>query len=296
MANSWKIGAVSGLIAGIVAGIIGAFMAIIYLYAGLPFNLHASNIADIPTFVTITITLTIIWGIILGVIYSRAHEVISGKVINKGLLYGLFCALIFPIRDAFFLTSYFYIDSLTSITMVIYALMVWIPFGLILAILYGRWHKDEKQKTITYDMKSGVNPGAIAGFIGGVLAFFFDTFYVYIGLYPPADPGYFTDISLILGVFGTHVFIHLIYGVFFGAVFAKAYNIIPKKGIVKGFYYGLILFFISAFQITTWYVTIGLAFNDVFSWIWGIVFTIFDIFVLPAYGLVLGWLYKKPSE
>ncbi|WP_455278408.1 hypothetical protein [[Eubacterium] cellulosolvens] len=296
MTSSWKIGAVSGLIAGIVAGIIGALIAIIYVYAGLPFNPHASNIADIPTFVTITITLTIIWGIILGAIYSRAHEVISDKIIKKGLLYGLFCALIFPIRDAFFLTSYFYIDSLTSINMVIYALVVWIPFGIILATLYGRWCKDGKQEIVTYDMKSGINPGAIAGLIAGVLASFIDTFYVYIGLYPAASPTYFTDINLILSVFGTHIFIHLIYGAFWGAVFARAYNIIPKKGIVKGLCYGLILFLISAFQITTWYVSIGLAFNDVFSQIWGVVFTIFDIFVLPLYGLVLGYLYRKPSE
>ena len=142
-------------------------------------------------------------------------------------------------------------------------------------------------------MKSGIHPGAIAGFIGGVIAYFFAVFLPYIGLYPPGDPGYLTDINYMMSQFGTHVFIHLFWGVIFGAVFAKAYNIVPKKGIVKGFYYGLFIFFISAVQIATYFLAYGFTFNNIFWIQGGLSYVIFDIVVYPVYGVVLGHLYKK---
>jgi hypothetical protein len=75
MNNSLKNGIVSGLIAGIVAGIISVGT----LYTGLAgsYNPFALDFGNIPTVATIEIALTMIWGMILGLIYSRAHHVIS---------------------------------------------------------------------------------------------------------------------------------------------------------------------------------------------------------------------------
>jgi hypothetical protein len=281
--------ALSGLIAGIIAGIIS--MGVIS--TGLIGNPFAFDFWNIPTIAIIEISFTIIWGIILGAIYSRAHHVISDKIINKGLLYGLFCALVFHIRDYSFGAAYGYLNLFPFTILTIYALIVRITFGLILAVLYGRWYTDEKQQIVTYDMKSGIHPGAIAGFIGGVLAYFCAVFYPYIGLYPPEYPGYLTDNNFMMIQFGSHVFIHLFWGVIFGAIFAKAYNIVPKKGIVKGFYYGLFIFFISTVQIATYDWAYGLTFNSILYTTWGIQYIIFDIVVYPVYGVILGYLYKK---
>jgi hypothetical protein len=175
MANSWKIGAVSGLIAGLIAGIIS--VGILHVGFAGNWNPWALDFGNISTVTTLEITLTMIWGIILGVRYSKAHGVISDRVINKGLIFGLFCGLVFQIRNGSFAWVYANIDSGTMIGVMIYSLIVWIAFGLILASLYGRWHKGEKQKIVTYDMKSGIHPGAIAGFIGGVIAYFCAVFY-----------------------------------------------------------------------------------------------------------------------
>ncbi len=293
MSSSWKIGAVSGLIAGLVAAIIGTVMLIVYLYAGLPLNPHSVNM---PKFFTIFILHTMFWSMILGVVYSRAHEVISDKLISKAVLFGLFCGLVYNIFDAVFLLAYSFIDSFHAIRIVIMGLIVWIPFGLILASLYGRWYKGEKQKIITYDLKSGIHPGAIAGFICGILSYFLAVFYPYIGVYQPLYSGYLTDITFMLGQFGTHVLISMLWGTILGVLFAKAYNIIPKRGIVKGFYYGLILFFLSGVQLTMFFVVAGLVFNDPSHVMWGIMWFIFYMLVYPLYGVILGRLYRKPGD
>ena len=290
--KSWKIGAISGLIAGIVAGFIGTLMLTVYLYAGLPLNPHASNIADMPKFATIVIVHKMFWGPILGVIYSRAHEVISNKIINKAVLFGLFCGLVYQIFDAINLVAYAYIDSFHAIRIVIFALIVWIPFGLILASLYERWHKGKKQKIIAYEVNSGIHPGAIAGVICGILSYFLAIFYPYIGVFPPVYSAYLTDIIFMLSQFGTQVLISMIWGTILGAIFAKAYNIIPSKGILKGLYYGLILFFLSGVQLTTFFVAAGLAFNDPSHIWWGSRWLLFYILVYPVYGVALGYLYK----
>jgi len=142
-------------------------------------------------------------------------------------------------------------------------------------------------------MKSGIHPGAIAGFIDGVLAYFCAVFYPYIGVYPPEDLGYLTDINFIMIQFGTHIFIHLFWGIIFGVIFAKAYNIIPKKGIVKGFYSGLFIFFISALQLLTFFWAYGLTFKQIIWTIVGVQYVIFDMLAYPVYGVVPGCLYKK---
>jgi hypothetical protein len=87
MANSWKIGAVSGLIAGILGGIVFS------IFAGIAYSLGFYGPGDgyyISNAYSINILLSIIFGIIGGIIYSKVYTIIPVKTILKGLFFGIF--------------------------------------------------------------------------------------------------------------------------------------------------------------------------------------------------------------
>ena len=83
-----------------------------------------------------------------------------------------------------------------------------------------------------------------------------------------------------------HIGFNTFFGVLFGALFAMFYDRIPSKDIKKGLVFSMIIFLITTFQAA----------------IYGIVYTGYPIAIalfyqgflaFIAYGLVLGYLYKK---
>ena len=295
--KSWKIGA----IAGIFAGIIFVVLSEIFLKIGLSIGLWdawwrqyfvGNTIVNIPLF--------IFWGIVLGVIYSKVHDLIPGKGILKGLVYGLFFFLILPIRNETFMIPYGAV--LNAIGNLFSAIFVWPVFGLSLGIFYKLLHDrylptKGKSIIVTYDMKSGLLPGAIAGIMQGIAAGFVSVIGHLTGQWGvPVGGEIISTIEYWISQFGTHILINMIWATIFGAFFALVYNLVPGKKIMKGVCYALIMFLITSGQWFSWVLVAG-ANHDA----WQLVnIQIINYFVygfdFVVFGLVLGLLYRKPPK
>lgn len=289
--NNLKIGAVSGLIAGFVAGIvtISINMPIVFKL-GLPFwYFLPPQITSFTKIAANEMINNLIWGTILGVIYSRVTGVIPGKAFLKGLLFGLFGYLIYNIYFAVIFVPYWLLDVVAAL--IINGPLNWIAYGLVLGTLYkflrDRYYLPKKEpKIIEYDMKSGILPGTIAGFLSGAGTFFTIFICVYTGLWA-IYPRHLIDFAFIIGQFGSQIMIHLIPGIYLGAIYPKVYNLVPGKGILKGLCYGLIVSFLI--NELRW-VAMDLGYGN-FPMVITVLFT--GSIAGIVYGLVLGYLYKK---
>jgi len=291
--KSWKIGAIAGLIAGIAFAVGNLLISIPITFelgfAGAYSPLFESSFTKIAS---IEIAVNIILGIIYGVIYSRAYRIIPGKGFLKGLTFGLFGILICNIYFAIINLPYsmfqwvgFYLT---------YGISGWIAYGLVLGISYEILQKrnaplEKEPKIIEYAMKGGIIPGGIAGALGGLGTFFTVFFFIYTGIWS-IYPKELIDLTFIIGQLGTQIMIHLIPGIYLGAIYAKAYNLVPGKGVIKGLVYGLIATFLMnefrALLMNIFYGYIPLL----------ITVLITGITVAIIFGLVLGLLYRKPTK
>ena len=295
--KSWKIGAVSGLIAGIVLGIFTEVFIQIAVSIGLfePWqrSIFTGNIlVNIPLFV--------FWGSILGIIYSKVYDIIPKKGIWKSLIFGLFLWVITNIRLQAFMIPY--AQVLSAAGDIFAGFFRWFTFGLVLGFLYELLHRKysipkEKKKIITYGLISGIIPGAIAGIMQGVAAGFVSVIGHMTGRWGvPVGGEIISTISYWASQFGTHMLINMIWGTVFGAFFALVYNLVPGKKVIKGLCFGLLMFFITTFQIHTWLIVWSAnhdAWQLVSVWILNIFVYVFDFVV---FGLVLGLLYRKPTR
>ncbi|MCW4033611.1 MAG: hypothetical protein NWF08_09515 [Candidatus Bathyarchaeota archaeon] len=297
MNNSLKAGIISGLIAGIVLGIFMEVFSQIAISIGFyeewlrPLIIN-NFLVNIPLFV--------FWGIVLGVIYSKVHSLIPGKGVLKGLVYGLFLYVILVIRGDTFMIPYglflMVAGDLFS------GIFIWPAYGLALGFFYQFLHNKyyptkEEPKIITYSMKSGLLPGAIAGLMEGVAAGFVSVIGHLTGRWGvPVGGEIISTISYWASQFGTHMLINMIWGTVFGAFFALVYNLVPGKKVLKGLYFGLLMFFITTFQLYIWLIVWSAnhdAWQLVSVWILNIFVYGFDFVV---FGLVLGLLYRKPVK
>jgi hypothetical protein len=308
-----KIGATSGLISGIIAGIVGAISTIFVIGIGLPFYLHISEPFRIPVpeIFGIEIVLSLIFGILLGIIFLKAYDYVPGKRFSKYIVYGLFCHLIVGIREATFDTIY---SGTTLQTLYDFSFWViigfpqWIAYGLVLGflceLLGKREHVEQvEKKIVTGSMGTGAMIGASVGVIAGIVAVIFIMVYEYFvgwSFIPPS----IQDISVIILRFGAHAFPHLIWGAIFGAIFARVYDIIPGKGIMKGLVYSYTILLISTLHqgaIFLAYAAIQPPEILIQPWgelkpfliILGTMWIFVDIFVYAAYGTLIGIFYKK---
>jgi hypothetical protein len=129
-------------------------------------------------------------------------------------------------------------------------------------------------------MKSGIVAGALAGVVGGIVSVIFGMIGGVLGLFgAPPDP--------IINFVVLLIVLPIIFGAIFGGVFSKLYDPIPGTGVLKGLYFGLIIWLIKdifgsvelALLFKEASIAIALLFVGFFGWI--------------AYGSVLGALYKK---
>lgn len=295
MKNYLKIGIISGLIAGIIAGLVNSFISIpITFRLGFPdpYLLHRAIPPLFTTIVTNEIINNLIWGIILGVIYATAYRVIPGKGILKGLAFGLFGYLIYQIYFAIILAPMYmiYLDFL--VFQIFFGPLNWIAYGLVIGALYEflrNRYVTEEPKVIEYSMSGGVLPGAIAGAISGLATFFTIFLSVYTGLWP-IFPRELIDFSFIMSQLGTQIMIHLLSGLYIGAVFPKVYNLIPGKGITKGLVYGItVIFLLAELRLGIMSISFG-------EWPTPMVTITTGGVAAIVFGLVLGLLYRKPPE
>ena len=166
-----------------------------------------------------------------------------------------------------------------------------IIFGIILGITFELFRKrysitEDKSKSIKQNITGAIHPGAIAGLVGGTVVFLQNITVFNKLLYKPEV---FTDIGFMLGQWGSHVLFNMVWGVVFGIFFVMFYEKIPVKGILKAVVFSLSIYFITTFRSAVFYLVYG---YPVFSYYVGVA----AFFMFLTFGIVLGYLYRKPSE
>ena len=289
-----KIGAVSGLIAGLVFEAVSEIVSPILLSIGLwetwfrPLIMNNTAI-NIPLFA--------FWGVVLGIIYSRVYSLVPGEGIWKSLVWGLFLWFIVEFRIQTFMIPYGAI--LNAVSGIFWGIFVYIAYGFSLGLLYKflndrHYPAREEPRIVSYDMKGGIQPGAIAGLLGGVAAGVVAVMGHVTGYWGVITAGKIVPtIGFWWSQFGVHVLMNMIWGTVFATIFPKVYNLVPGRRIGKGLYYGLIMYFITTFQITTW-GTCWYAYHNASSLaITNMLSLSFSAANAVVFGLVLGALYKR---
>lgn len=293
MDNSLKIGIISGLVAGIVGGIIAFFLAVYHIEIGLlDFGLENLSIIPIKEIAIVEIPFYIITGIVLGIIFSKVYDLIPGKGIVKGFIAGLVLYLIFGIR------WYTYGIMFSLPTAVLNYIVIYVPMGLVLGISYEILNKryvskQEKFTTITYNLKGVFYPGAIAAIVSGVPS--------YLAVWIIYDPliwqRFTTNIGFLMMVLGIFVIFYMTWGIVFGTLYAMFYDKIPKSGILKGLIFAMAIYFFTNLPNTIhelmYYQVLTLEYEVLVR---GILSLLTGLFAFVPFGLVLGWLYRKPSD
>ena len=134
----------------------------------------------------------------------------------------------------------------------------------------------------------------IAGAIAGVV----DNFASVISLLVPQAIGWWKpmagpltwNISFLITQFTSHLALNMIWGIIFGIIYARIYDCIPAKGISKGVVFALVFYLlISNIRIGSFLQSYGIyefAFGEIWTGFFGSI----------AFGIVLGALYRKPSD
>jgi len=150
-------------------------------------------------------------------------------------------------------------------------------YGLAIGVIY-------RSRPITVSehyLTRRITKGAIAGFIGGAIAFILVVILIdMIGI-----PYMFHRIHF----YPSHISAYalgVMWGSIFGALYAIFFDRIPRTGVMKGLYFGLILWIIANIRP-------ALLMASHWGNHWVIAFTVIGIFIFSSYGLVLGVLYKK---
>jgi len=128
--------------------------------------------------------------------------------------------------------------------------------------------------------------GAIAGFFAGIMFLIFGNILIRIGFITPpisADIWY----GLYTLVFLAGISLGVIWGIIFGVVYSILYDSIPGKGVMKGLYFGILIWIIKDIAAGSYIGLMGSGPNLALSLI------LVGFFMWIVYGPVLAYLYKK---
>ena len=136
-------------------------------------------------------------------------------------------------------------------------------------------------------MKSGHAAGLVAGFIAGIADIIFGGILaqLYVWEFPMS-----VVLELLPFTATVHTGVNVVYGVIFGILFAKLYDVIPgKSGFRKGVFWGLIYAIVPTWWITSYYLAYG-AIPMTLVWL------ICGLVVIIFYGPPLGYLYEGSQQ
>jgi len=278
-----KSGFASGAIAGFFAGTLTIFGAIPYQLAlGLQ---PATVLKDLPFTGTVHLGYNIIWAAVFGVIYTKFYDVIPGKGAKKGLVYGLIIYLMIALLPA----SYYLANG--NFTQgngyLLIGILYTVTYGFLQGILYdGSKHPGK----IENNLKDVIIAGSIAGLVGGIVASVLTFIGFIIGIPYWAYYPHYHPITSITSVVAIEFILMLVWGIVFSSIFLLLFVKIPGKGIMKGLYFGLLLCLLCVIRPFSW--GIPYAFNPQSMAMSVIGYSLAFI----SYGLVLGLLYRKPTE
>jgi hypothetical protein len=279
MDNSLKKGAIAGLVAGLIAGIVMVFIANILPDLGLSYYfLEKPEAAPLVNPVIVEIANNIIWGIFLGIIFSKIYDLIPGKGVFKGLLFGLAYYAFLNVRFAFFMTSYN--QELIAISAFLYIHPI--VYGLVLGGLYRV--PEKKIEISKHDKMWGFYSGVFAAI---VFAIFVIVYYIELtSLGMKAQP---LDIEYLIFQQGTHIVINMFWFGIFGALYAMLYDRIPGKNLMKGLYVGLIFWAMMSGRLGVYFILYGWPGWAMF-WGWDAP----DLFII--WGIMLDAFYNKRAH
>ena len=123
--------------ASFIAGLIGGIASFLAAVAGIGMGLFpASPPEAMPSIITSIMVTNIIWGLIAGYGYKLGYDVIPGKGITKGAVWGLAIYVISNIRTA---TIIFTMMSPVASTIYLWCgLFAMLVYGIVLGALYKK--------------------------------------------------------------------------------------------------------------------------------------------------------------
>jgi len=133
--------------------------------------------------------------------------------------------------------------------------------------------------------QKGMIAGAIAGGIGGVAVFLSVFIFTPLGLVEAVGEFEWTP-SLYAALVFNIVTHDIFWGIVLGFLYSKVYNLVPGEGIMKGLTYAMVIYLIA--NIRTAHIIGGFG-----QMLWPKVFVWYGLSYFIAFGLVLGYLYKK---
>lgn len=140
-------------------------------------------------------------------------------------------------------------------------------------------------------MKSVLTASVIAGLIAGLFSAILGVAGWSIGLYGILEP---PKIGVMVNFSMGWVMVTVIFCIAFGFIYEKIYHSLPGKGIKKGLYFGLMIWFIKDIAAGTFCIYGGTMIPGLWEWVAvGVNLIVIGVYMWIIYGLVLGYLYKK---
>ena len=149
MTGSLTKGGLVGAVGGAAGGIVIAILSYTTFWFKIGFYTvdELTRVLGPPKSLTPEVLLTVaianvtyntFWGVILGLIYARTYDVIPGKDIVKGLVFGMVAYLIANIRAAQIFTSFGQGTVVKVLTFIPMGFIYFLIFGLIVGYLYKK--------------------------------------------------------------------------------------------------------------------------------------------------------------
>jgi len=280
MNNSLKKGAITGLIAGLIAGIVMVFIANILPDLGLTYwHLETPDAAPLVNPVIFEITNNIMWGIFLGIIFSKIYDLIPGKGVFKGLLFGFVYYAFLNVRFAIFMNSYN--QELIAISAFLYIHPI--VYGLVLGVLYRV--PEKKLEISKHDKMWGVYSGVFAAIVFSISVIIYFIIFASLGI--TEQP---LDIEYLIFQQSAHMVINMFWFGICGVFYATFYDRIPGKNLMKGLCFGLIFWILVSGRIGVYYFSYG--WFDLAMFLWGV----FAPGLFMIWGIMLDAFYKKRAH
>ena len=139
-------------------------------------------------------------------------------------------------------------------------------------------------------MKNAILAGAIAGAVADIPVIASVFVLLNMGVFQPpvGSTEMWNSMIMLLGV--AHLALDIFWGMIGGVAYSYLYNMIPGKGVVKGLCFGVSIWVIKDVAAGSYLALTMLVVNS------AIILIIGGFVMWIAYGLVLGYLYRKPSE
>jgi len=290
MKTGYAAGAVAGFIVGIPALIFG--VPIIQM---IGFGLSLSEVLEIlPFTATMHIVFNTFWGLVWGVLFAKFYDVIPGaSSVKKGLMWGLVYAVVEWWCGSLWLVNGFFAIERVSIHFFANVLL-WAVYGPVVILFYGLpfgYLYEGTKQPVKLEDKRKHKPiaGMVAGLVGGIVAAVLTFNQLIMGIpflwyWPDFNPPALINVA-------TEFVIMFFWGIIFNVIFVLLYARIPGKDVMKGLYYGLLLYLITWIY---WIISVLLYAGTTAQGLQAVGYsTMVLCLAYISYGIVLGYFYKK---